>query len=65
MWRSPDLAIGDRPRTASTPDVRVEGDFEEDARGPLYVAHPDLGSNSCARHTATDVLEELCLDTPT
>ena len=29
MWRSPDLAIGDRPRTASTPDVRVEGDFEE------------------------------------
>ncbi len=35
--------------TASTPDVRFEGDFEEDARGPLYVAHPDLGLDGCAR----------------
>ena len=50
MWRSPDLAIETSIGAASTPDVRVEGDFEEDARGPLYVAHPDLGSNSWARH---------------
>ena len=34
VWRSPDLAIETSIGAASTPDVRVEGDFEEDARGP-------------------------------